>query len=254
MRTDRTLACIYCRLRLPRDTGRCPRCRDDRHLVDLETDDGHARLEARESRRRRGRWLLSGALASVGAAATVWVTLGHAGLAEALLIVAVALMLGAVFQGGWGLLRPLRIRDPEPDEDADESTVEGRAVALSRMPAPGANDEVVGYRLVGRSVRGPVDDARLEPFVVVTDDGAQIDVDAAHAVLDVPLAPAEVEVERSLCRRWGGDPVGAGFRVGVLADGAPVRVAGVRDGDRLRGSLDHPVRVSAVAAPEKMRS
>jgi hypothetical protein len=254
VRTDRTRACIHCRLRVPRGTRRCPRCRDDRHLVDLVTEEGHERLEARESRLRRGRWLFAGALASLAAGATTWQVLGTPGLAEALLFVGVGFLLASVFQGGWGLVRQLRIRDPEPPADGAEAVVEGRAVARQRLPLPGAEEEVVGYRLVGDTVRGPLDDAVLAPFTVVTEDRRQIEVDPTHALLDVPLVPIAGAVEPELVRRWGGDPASEAFEVGFLADGAPVRVQGELHGDRLEGSVERPVRVSAPGGPGQMRS
>lgn len=242
MRTDRTHACAYCRVRFP-PSRRCPRCRDDKHVVDLTREEGHTALATRESRIRRGRWLLTGGLASLGVAGTTWTTLGAPGWSEVFLFVAVGFLLAAVFQGGWGFVRELRIRDPEGVEDGD--AVQGRVVADGRVEAPGTRAPVVGFRLVGESVRGPVDDAVLVPFAVETTHGRRIEVDVTHAALDVPVAELAEPVDRGLVFRWGGDPSDRTWKLGTLASGAVVSVTGTLDGDRLTGSVRHPVRVRA---------
>lgn len=209
-------------------------------------------LAMRESRTRRGRWLLTGGLASLAVAGTSWTELAAPGWSETFLLVAVALLLAAVFQGGWGFVREMRIRDPEGAPRGD--VLEGKLIATERLQAPGTHASVVGYRLVGDSVRGPIDDAALAPFTLATDDGRRVEVDPTHAMLDVPVSPLNDQLEpvdRDAVWQWGGDPSNRPWQLGTVGDGARVQVTGTVEDGRVRGSTGQPVRVKIIPPNQK---
>lgn len=206
-------------------------------------------LAMREGRIRRGRWLLTGALASLAMAGASWTVPLGPGWSEVFLLVAFGLLLGAVFQGGWGFVRELRIRDPE--ESSRGEVFEGRVEGAARIDAPGTSEKVVAFRLVGESVRGPIDDAASAPFVLVTSGGRRLDVDPTHAVFDLPLSPLAEGVDRGVVWRWGGDASDRKWKLGTLPDGASVQVAGKVDGGSLRGTVGQPIRVRTIDPNEK---
>ena len=250
MRTDRTHACAYCRLRFP-PSRRCPRCRDDKHVVDLTTKEAHDLLALREARIRRGRWLFSGGVASLAVAGSTWTMFGAPGTSELFLFVAAGFLLAAVLQGGWGFVRELSIRDPEMPRAGD--TIEGRVVADTTVEAPGTHAAVVGYRLVGDSSRGPVDDAVVAPFALETVDGRRVQVDPEHALLDVPVERIDGPIDREVVFRWGGDPTDRRWKLGMLAAGATISVEGVARNGVVAGTVRQPIRLRA-GGPLQKRS
>lgn len=217
VRTDRHFLCIACRARTS-DARACPLCGGAAALVDVRDEAARERAfrQLRRSPRTRGgaSWIgLDRAqrrtrARSHGLAALVVVlalTLAAPAAAPALFgvspVTAVLAILLAVlvFVLGRHLHRTFTaMRDaalelsvaeaPRPVAEDARVTIRGRVRLLEPLVAPLTGTPCAGYRLVGETRGGAVDDAWIGTFEIVGDEGGPVRVEPGGATLDVAVA------------------------------------------------------------------
>ena len=274
MRTDRTFACTDCRIRCW-PVRRCPACGETRALVDLDQD---AAKILRPPTGTVGRADLATATGLVGGAgltiAAAAATQGILALAEIALAIGLPLVISGFLM--WPRDRAKLARKPDAPElryralespvvreSAERVSELGRVRARGTITAPISGRPCVAWRLVGEGPRGPIDDARGVPFVLVAEDGGpEVEVDATIASIDLPVPDAEPLVLQdpdaelaAWLRARGADPAAGTVvvREAILEEGAAIEVIGtsrrVTRADGYRGSSTQDVLADVPGSP-----
>ena len=238
VRTDRTQLCAMCGIRMSQP--RCPQC--GRELVfDLMLPQRRAwGLEnARRRQRRRGGVFWTWQLVVVPAV-TLWIAWATPGSRFP-------------FFAWWVLAgipvwaserrRPKfpQLRLPPPprlDPAAERISVEGVVRVTRPCRAPLSGRACAAFRVVGAGPTGPIDDAGVGAFEVLTSDRGVVSVDTSAATVALPVfgpptpiaAPPPAELREFLAVR-GAMPERGVVRLAeaVLSDGDRARVTGTAE-------------------------
>jgi hypothetical protein len=262
MRTDLTLLCPSCAVRLPRVRA-CPRCKRTR-LFDLRTAAGRTGALAALGRRdqeaptkielrlwRWGRWVVPLVCLAVAIAAYEGTKSPEAALLGAAMVFVVSVAIALLLFAAYGVisllleiwnalfaliakkkraapaLPRLLVAEPAP-ADASLARFAGRVRVLEPVASPLARKACAAYRVVGEGPLGQVDDGGGTTFELVSDDGTAR-VILGTAALDIPVATApmtmrpDAELSRFLEQR------------GIFPERGPVRLAEglIEDGDEV---------------------